>query len=96
MKVKVSYLGYLGDTLGKSTECIESPEGISLTNFLKILLNSHGKKLEREIYDVEGQCLKRGFSILINNNFILGGTPIPEITLREGDHVIISPLIAGG
>lgn len=96
MKIKVSYLGYLGNVLGKSAEYIESPDGISLAAFLQILFNFHGEKLEREIYDVECRCLKRGFSVLVNNNLVLGGAPIPEITLKEGDHVIISPLIAGG
>ncbi|MCS7115508.1 MAG: MoaD/ThiS family protein [Nitrososphaerota archaeon] len=89
-------MGYIGDFLGKSAEYVELPEGASLKFFLNFLLNLHGEKLEREIYDAEGHCLKRGFSILVNNNLVLGGTPIPEIPLREGDHVIISPLIAGG
>ncbi|MEM1539303.1 MAG: hypothetical protein QXW82_00695 [Candidatus Bathyarchaeia archaeon] len=96
MKIKVSYLGYLGSVLGKSTEYVESPDGISLAGFLQILFNSHGEKLEREIYDAECKCLKHGFSILVNNNLVLGGAPVPEITLKKGDHVIISPLIAGG
>jgi molybdopterin converting factor small subunit len=96
MKVKVLYLGYLGGIIGKTAEYIQLPDDTSLGDLLKIILNSHGEKLKREIYDAEGRCLKRGFIILINNSLVLGGAPIPEITLREGDYVIISPFIAGG
>lgn len=96
MKVKVSYLGYLGGVFGKDVEYIELPQNVSLADFLKILLEIYGEKFEKEVYDVENQRLKHGFSIIINNNLILGGSPVSEIMLKEGDHVLISPLIAGG
>jgi MoaD family protein len=95
MKVKVSYLGYIRNMLGKQEEEFELEEKTTLGDLLNMLSEKYGEPFKKEVYEPGLQDLKYGYGVIINGILMarLQGLKTP---LKEGDRIILTTLISGG
>ncbi|UCH31655.1 MAG: MoaD/ThiS family protein [Candidatus Bathyarchaeota archaeon] len=95
MKLKVEYLGFIKNLLGKRIEEFELSDEASLKELLAKLASCYGKPFKKEVYEVGQKDVKHGFVITINGVLIrqLEGV---ETKLKNGDHIILMSLMSGG
>lgn len=94
MRLRVEYMGQLQAAVGRPDECVELPEGATVSALAAHLGECSGDHVRPHLLTPSGQ-LQPTLLVAIN------GTARPsrdaaEIVLREGDTVILLPPIAGG
>ncbi len=96
MKVTVEYLGYIKQTLGVTQpEIVEvKPEG-SARDLLVILAEKHGEQFEKAVYDPKETVLKP-FHVLAVNGLMINLLSGLDTKLKDGDRVIVMPVVTGG
>jgi molybdopterin converting factor small subunit len=95
LKVKVRYLGYIGNMLRKREDEFELSEGTSLSELLKRLAGIYGEAFRREVFEPGLKDVKTGFVVTVNG-VLMGQLRGVDTTLSEGDNVILMSLMSGG
>jgi sulfur-carrier protein len=95
MKVKVHYLGLVKTYTNKGQEDMELGEGAKLSDLLSKLAVNFGKPFNAEIYESSKKEVKAMFTVMVNG-VIMGQLDGVETKLKDGDNIIIMPLMTGG
>lgn len=96
MKVTVDYLGSIKQTLGlKQAEQIELKEDASVGDLLTLLAEKYGEPFKKAVYEPKGLDLKP-HHILSVNGLLLNQLSGIETKLKDGDRVVLMPVVTGG
>ncbi len=95
MKVKVNYLGLVKTYTNKGQDDIDLAEGAAVADLLGKLTKNFGKPFSAEIYEPAKREVKAMFTIMVNG-VIIGQLDGVDTKLKEGDSVIVMPLMTGG
>jgi molybdopterin synthase sulfur carrier subunit len=96
LKVTVDYLGSIKQTLGlKQAEQVELKEDASVSDLLSLLAEKHGDPFKKAVYEPKGLDLKP-HHILSVNGLLLNQLDGIETKLKDGDHIILMPVVTGG
>ena len=96
MKVTVDYLGSIRQTLGvKQAEQVELADDASVSDLLSLLAEKHGESFKKAVYEPKGLDLKP-FHILSINGLLLNQLNGIETKLKDGDHLVLMPVVTGG
>lgn len=95
MKVKVRYLGYIGNMLRKREDKFELSEDASLSELLNKLAGIYGEAFRREVFEPGLKDVKTGFVVTVNG-ILMGQLRGVDTKLSEGDNVILMTLMSGG
>jgi molybdopterin synthase sulfur carrier subunit len=96
LRITVEYLGYIKQTLGiTQAESIELNTDASTQDLLVLLANRHGEPFKKAVFDPRETNLKPYHIIAINGLMInlLNGL---ETKLKDGDRVVVMPVVTGG
>ncbi len=95
LKVEVHYLGLVKTYTNKGQDNIELHENSALSDLLEKLANNFGKPFNSEIYEPAKKEVKAMFTVMVNG-VIMGQLNGVNTKLKEGDNIIIMPLMTGG
>lgn len=96
MKVKVAYLGHIKNILGiEREEEIEIREGASVADLLIELSNEYGEPFKKAVYEKAGTDVKPNFMATVNG-YLLNQLEGVKTKLKQGDNIIIMPVVSGG
>ena len=95
MKVKVRYLGYIGNMLRKREDEFELGEGASLSELLNKLAGIYGEAFRREVFEPGLKDVKTGFVVTVNG-VLMSQLRGVDTKLSEGDNIILMTLMSGG
>ncbi len=95
MKVRVNYLGLVKTYTNKSTDEFELQEGTPLSDLLKKIAANSGKQFTQDIYEPGQKDVKAMFTVMVNG-IVSGQLKGLETPLKNGDNVILMPLMTGG
>jgi molybdopterin converting factor small subunit len=95
LKVKVRYLGYIGNLVRKRDDEFEFNEGASLSELLNKLAGIYGEAFRREVFEPGLTDVKTGFVVTVNG-VLMGQLRGVNTRLSEGDNVILMTLVSGG
>jgi molybdopterin synthase sulfur carrier subunit len=96
LKVTVDYLGSIRQTLGvKQAEQVDLADNASVSDLLSLLAEKHGESFKKSVYEPKGLDLKP-FHILSINGLLLNQLSGVETKLRDGDRVVLMPVVTGG
>jgi len=96
LKVTVDYLGSIKQTLGlKQAEQVELEENASVSDLLSLLAQKYGDPFKKAVYEPKGLDLKP-HHILSVNGLLLNQLDGIETKLKDGDHIILMPVVTGG
>ena len=96
MKVIVDYLGSIKQTLSlKQAEQVELEEDASVCDLLSLLAEKYGAPFKKAVYEPKGLDLKP-HHILSVNGLLLNQLNGIETKLKDGDHIILMPVVTGG
>jgi molybdopterin synthase sulfur carrier subunit len=95
LKAKISYLGLVKSYTKKLQDEMELTDGAALSELLDKLAASFGKPFNPEVYDTNKKEVKPMFVVMVNGVLMgqLGGV---ETKLKDGDNIIVMPLMTGG
>ncbi len=95
MKVNVHYLGLVKTYTNKSQEDINIKEAAALWDLLEKLAANFGKPFNPEVYEPAKKEVKPTFMVMVNGVLIdqLNGL---DTKLKDGDTIIVMPLMTGG
>ncbi len=96
MKVTVDYLGYIKSLIGVTqAEPIELQPEATVRDLLDTLAKNHGDPFRKVIYELGNADLKSSF-ILSVNGLLLNQLKGLDTLLKEGDQVVLMPIVSGG
>jgi len=95
MKVKVQYLGNVKTYTNKGQEDVELENTSTLATLLGKIAQSYGKPFNVEVYDPSKLEVKAMFTVMVNG-VIMGQLNGVDTKLKDGDNVIVMPLMTGG
>lgn len=96
MKVTVEYLGHIKTIIGvEQAEKLELKNDASVGDLLFLLAEKHGENFKKAIYEPSGLDLKSNF-ILTVNGLLLNQLNGIETKLKDGDRVVLMPIVSGG
>lgn len=96
MKVTVEYLGHIKTIIGvEQAEKLELKDDASVGDLLFLLAEKHGENFKKAIYEPSGLDLKSNF-ILTVNGLLLNQLNGIETKLKDGDRVVLMPIVSGG
>ena len=95
MKVTVHYLGLVKTYTNKGQDEILLSKDAALSDLLEKLANSFGKPFNLEVYEPTKKEVKAMFTVMVNG-VIMGQLNGVETKLKDGDNIIIMPLMTGG
>jgi len=96
LKVTVEYLGHIKRIIGlEQAEKIELKDDALVTDLLFLLAEKHGESFRKTIYEPSGLDLKSNF-ILTVNGLLLNQLNGIETKLKDGDRVVLMPIVSGG
>ena len=95
MKIKIHYLGLVKAYTNKSQDEIDLKGGASLMDLLNKLAAEFGKQFTQEIYEPGAKDVKPMFAVMVNG-IVTGQLNGLDTRLKEGDNVILMPLMTGG
>ncbi len=95
MKVKVHYLGLVRTYASKSQDDIMVKEDAKLSELFDHVANRLGKPFNPEVYDPAKTEVKPTFMVLLNG-VVIGQLDGLDTKLKDGDVVVIMPLVTGG
>jgi molybdopterin synthase sulfur carrier subunit len=95
MKIKVHYLGLVKTYTNKTQDDITLADNAKLSDLMNKMATEFGKQFTADIYEPGEADLKTMFTVMINGvvSGQLGGL---DAKLKEGDNVILMPLMTGG
>lgn len=96
MKVTVDYLGNIKRTLGvEQTENIKLKDDALVCDLLFLLAEKHGEPFKKAVYEPKEPDLKP-YHILSVNGLLLNQLNGIETKLKNGDRVVLMPVVTGG
>ena len=96
LKVTVDYLGSIKKTLGlKNTEKVELEDDSLVRDLLCILAERHGDSFRKAVYEPKDIDIK-SHHILTVNGLLLNQLEGVKTKLKDGDHVVLMPVVTGG
>jgi len=95
MKVRVHYLGYIKNMLGRKEEEFEFEKGVSLSELLGRLAGIYGEPFRKEVFELGLKDVKMGFVVTVNG-VLIGQLDGVKTKLNEGDNIILMSLMSGG
>jgi MoaD family protein len=96
LKVTVDYLGSIRQTLAvKQAEQIELADGSSVCDLLSFLAEKHGEPFKTSVYEPNEDDLKP-YYILSVNGLLINQLNDMETKLKDGDRLIVMPVVSGG
>jgi len=96
LKVKVEYLGHVRNIIGSSREEeVEIEEEASVADLLNVLFEKYGEPFKKAIYEPKGKDVKTNYIITVNG-YLLNQLNGIQTKLKQGDHVILLPVVSGG
>ena len=92
----VDYLGSIKQTLGlRQAKQVELEDNASVCDLLSLLAEKYGEPFKKAVYEPKGLDLKP-YHILSVNGLLLNQLNGIETKLKDGDHVILMPVVSGG
>jgi molybdopterin synthase sulfur carrier subunit len=96
LKVTIDYLGSIRQTLGLNrSEQVELKADASVCDLLSLLAEKHGEPFKKAVYEPKGLDLKP-YHVLSVNGLLLNQLNGIETKLKDGDRVILMPVVSGG
>jgi MoaD family protein len=95
MKIKIHYLGLVKTYTNISQDEIELKEGAPLSELLDKLAAEFDKQFTQDIYEIGAKDVKAMFTVMING-IVIGQLNGVGTKLKNGDNVILMPLMTGG
>lgn len=96
MKVTIDYLGSIKQTLGlKQAERVQIKDTALVSDLLSLLAKKYGEPFKKNVYDPEDLDLK-AYYILSINGLLLNQLSGIKTKLKDGDHLILMPVVTGG
>ncbi|MEM2105972.1 MAG: MoaD/ThiS family protein [Candidatus Bathyarchaeia archaeon] len=96
MKVKVEYVGHIKNIIGSvREEEVEISDGSSVADLLMALSEKYGDSFKKAIYDRMGTDVKSNYIVTVNG-YLLNQLKGIETKLKNGDHVVLLPIVSGG
>jgi MoaD family protein len=96
LKVTVDYLGSIRQTLGlKQAEQVELEVDASVSDLLSALAAKHGAPFKKTVYEPNDLDLKTHY-ILSVNGLLLNQLEGIGTKLKDGDRLILMPVVTGG
>ena len=96
MKIMVEYLGHIKRLLNVfQVEKIELKSNALVSDLLHFLAEKHGDPFQKAIAEPSRFDLKDNF-ILTVNGFLLNQLNGINTKLKDGDHVVLMPIVSGG
>ena len=95
MQIKIQYLGLVKTFTNKIQDEITLETGATLSDLLKRLASEFGKQFSHEIYEEGAKDVKPMFTVMVNG-IVMGQLNGVETRLKDGDKVILMPLMTGG
>jgi molybdopterin synthase sulfur carrier subunit len=96
LRVRVEYLGHIKHILGsRREEEIEIEDNSSISDLLVMLSEKHGESFKKAIYEAGGKDIKSNFIATVNG-YLLNQLNGVETKLKNGDHVVLMPIVSGG
>jgi sulfur-carrier protein len=95
MKIKIHYLGLVKTYTNKTQDEIELKEGAALSELLDKIASDFGKQFTQDLYEPGMKDVKPMFTVMVNG-IVIGQLNGTDTKLKEGDNVILMPLMTGG
>jgi molybdopterin synthase sulfur carrier subunit len=96
LKVKVEFLGHVRNVIGSEREEeVEISEGSSIADLLAMLSEKYGEPFKKAVYEKTGSDVKSNYIITVNG-YLLNQLNGVETKLKNGDQVILLPIVSGG
>ncbi len=95
MKVKVQYLGLVKTYTNTGQDDLTLQENTQLSLLLEKLAKRFGKPFDPEVYEPGKKEVKPMFTVMVNG-IIIGQLNGVDTELKDGDTIIIMPLMTGG
>ena len=96
MRVKVEYLGHIKNMLeSRREEEIDIEDNSSMSDLLIVLSEKHGESFKKAVYEAGGKDIKSNFIATVNG-YLLNQLNGVKTKLKNGDHVILMPIVSGG
>jgi len=94
MIVKIKTVAALTWSLPSGQDQLEFDAGVTVQNAISALVKKHGASLKDELLS-DGE-LKKGLCLLVSGRNVLSLPDRFDSTLKDGDELIISVIMAGG
>jgi MoaD family protein len=95
MKVRIQYLGLVKTYTNKSSEDLVLVDGAKLEQALNKIASTYGKDFTKEIYEPGQKEVKTMFTVMVNG-IVMGQLDGVNTQLKDGDNIILMPLMTGG
>ena len=96
MKVKVEYLGHIRNVIGcVKEEEVEIKEGSLITDLLMVLSEKYREPFKKAVYEPRCGDVKSNFMVTING-YLLNQLNGVKTKLKNGDHIVLMPIVSGG
>ena len=96
LKVKVEYLGYIKKKIGSEREEeVAIKENALVADLLSVLSREYGESFRKAVYEPNGIDVKSNFIVTVNG-YLLNQLNGIETRLKDGDRVVIMPIVSGG
>ena len=95
MKNTIHYLGLVKTYTNQIRDQVDLDDDASLADLLYKLSSKFGKPFSPEIYDPEKKEVQPMFMVMINGILMRQLNGI-ETKLKDGDNIVIMPLMTGG
>ena len=96
MEVTVEYLGHIKQTLEiHKAEKVRLKDQASVRDLLSLLAQKYGEPFQKAVYEPKSVDLKP-YYILSVNGLLLNQLKGLETRLKNGDYVILMPVVTGG
>ncbi len=95
MKIKIQYLGLVKTYTNKTQDEITLEIDATLSDLLNKLAREFCKQFSQDIYEQGAKDLKPMFTVMVNG-IVMGQLNGVETKLKDGDNVILMPLMTGG
>jgi molybdopterin synthase sulfur carrier subunit len=96
VKVKVEYIGHIRSVIGSvKEEEVEIKDDSSIADLLMFLSEKYGEPFKNAIYEKKGTDVKSNYIVTVNG-YLLNQLKGVETKLKNGDHVVLLPIVSGG
>jgi sulfur-carrier protein len=96
LRITIDYLGSIKQTLGlKQAEQVELKDQALVRDLLFALAEKYGESFKKAVYEPKDTDLKSQY-ILSVNGLLLNQLNGIETKLKDGDRVILMPVVTGG
>jgi molybdopterin converting factor small subunit len=95
MKVKIQYLGLVKIYTHKTEDHMDLEEDSPVSSLLDKIASEYGRQFTQDIYEPGTKDVKPMFTLMING-IVIGQLDGMKTKLKEGDNIVLMPLMTGG